>query len=209
MTIGFVGAGNIAMAVAKRLARAGHVVLMSNSRGPDSLTDQMAALGPRARAATVPEAIESSDVVFLAIPYYSVEDVAGAVESWRGKIVVDMTNYSRSRDGEELDPGRKSSSAVVAGHLRGARVVKAFNTIAARRLARELRIAGSEPDVIFYAGDDPQALQVVHALIEDAGCQPVYSGSLAAGGKRQEPGSDLYGQRFTRAQAEALFKRAG
>jgi len=88
-------------------------------------------------------------------------------------------------------------------------VVKAFNTIPARRLERELHVAGSEPDVVFYAGDDHVASQTVADLIKDAGCMPIKTGSLAAGGKRQEPGSDIYGFSLTKMEAEARLRRAG
>jgi len=169
----------------------------------------VAEIGPSACAVTVPESVELSDVVFIAVPYKAVDEVAAAVPDWRGKIVVDVTNYYRSRDGDGLDPGEQSSSSVVAEKLKGARVVKAFNTIPARRLERELHVAGSEPDVIFYAGDDHVASQTIADLIKDAGCTPVKTGPLAAGGKRQEPGSDIYGFPLTKLEAEARLRRAG
>jgi predicted dinucleotide-binding enzyme len=209
MRIGIMGAGNMGRAIARRLAHSSHELLLSNSRGPDSLAELAAQTGPMVCATTVAEAIEQSDVVFLAVPYYAIEEVAAAVPDWRGKIVVDITNYYRSRDGDAFDPGERSSSSVVASKLAGARLVKAFNTIPARRLERELRLAGTEPDVVFYAGDDPTALQTVAELITQAGCTPVMTGSLEEGGKRQEPGSDIYGVPLTKAQAEARLRRAG
>jgi 8-hydroxy-5-deazaflavin:NADPH oxidoreductase len=209
MKIAFVGSGNIGKAIARRLSTSGHELLMSNRSGSESLTGLVADIGPGACAASVADAVGRSEVVFLAVPYYAVDDVAAAVPDWRGKIVVDVTNYYRSRDGDEFDPGAESSSSVVAGKLPGARVVKAFNTIPSRRLERPLRLAGSEPDVVFYAGDDPVASQTVADLITDAGCTPVKTGSLAEGGKRQEPGSDIYGFPLTKAEAEARLRRTG
>jgi predicted dinucleotide-binding enzyme len=209
MRIGIVGSGKMGRAIARRLSHSGHELLMSNKSGPESLTGQVAETGPSARTATVRESIERSEVVFLAVPYCAIDEVAAAVPDWRGKIVVDVTNYYRSRDGDELDPGQMSSSLVVAHKLPGARVVKAFNTIPSRRLARELHVAGSEPDVVFYAGDDHVASQTVADLIKDAGCTPVKTGSLTEGGKRQEPGSDIYGFPLTKAEAEARLRRAG
>jgi hypothetical protein len=193
MRIAIVGSGNIGRAIARRLSRSDNELLMSNKRGPESLVGLVAEIGRSACTATVPESVERSEVVFIAVPYYAIDEVATAVRDWRGKIVVDVTNYYRNRDGEELDPGEQSSSSVVAGKLKGARVVKAFNTIPARRLERELHVAGAEPDVVFYAGDDPVALQTVADLIREAGCTPIKTGSLAEGGKRQQPGSDIYG----------------
>jgi predicted dinucleotide-binding enzyme len=209
MRIAIVGSGNIGRAIARRLSHSGNELLMSNKSGPETLTGLVAEIGPSACAATVPESVERSEVVFIAVPYYAVDEVAAAVPDWRGKIVVDVTNYYRSRDGEELDPGEQSSSSVLAGKLKGARVVKAFNTIPARRLERELRVAGAEPDVVFYAGDDHVASQTISDLIKEAGCTPVKTGSLAEGGKRQEPGSDIYGFPLTKQEAEARLRRTG
>jgi predicted dinucleotide-binding enzyme len=209
MRIAIVGSGSIGRAIARRLSHSGNELLMSNKTGLETLAGQVTTIGPSACAATVPESIELSEVVFIAVPYYAIDEVAAAVPDWRGKIVVDVTNYYRSRDGEELDPGERSSSSVVAGKLKGARVVKAFNTIPARRLERELHVAGSEPDVVFYAGDDPVALQTIADLIKEAGCTPVKTGSLAKGGKRQEPGSDIYGFPLTKLEAEARLRRTG
>jgi hypothetical protein len=209
MRIAIVGSGNIGRAIARRLSHSGHELFMSSKSGPESLTGLVAEIGPNACAATVSESVELSDVAFVAVPYYAIDEVAAAVPDWHGKIVVDVTNYYRSRDGDELDPGELSSSSVVAEKLKGARVVKAFNTIPARRLERELHVAGSEPDVVFYAGDDHVASQTVADLIKDAGCMPIKTGSLAAGGKRQEPGSDIYGFSLTKMEAEARLRRAG
>jgi 8-hydroxy-5-deazaflavin:NADPH oxidoreductase len=209
MRIAIVGSGSIGKAIARRLSHSGNELLMSNKSGPESLTGQVAEIGPSACAVTVPEGVELSEVAFIAVPYYAIDEVAAAVPDWRGKIVVDVTNYYASRDGDELDPGEHSSSSIVAGKFKGARVVKAFNTIPARRLERELHVAGSEPDVVFYAGDDPVALQTVADLIKDAGCTPVRTGSLAEGGKRQEPGSDIYGFPLTKTEAEERLRRAG
>ncbi len=208
MRIGIIGAGHMGGALAKRLAAAGHEIVISNSRGPDTLLDTVAGLGPLVLAATTPEVVEAGEVVILAVPYGRIDEVAAASAAWRGKIVVDVTNFFPQRDVGTLDPGYHGSSVEVARKLPGARVVKAFNTIGARRLDRELRLVGSEPDAVFYAGDDAEAEQIVAQIIRDAGCAPVRTGPLFEGGVRQQPGSDIYGYPLSRAEAEERLSRA-
>jgi predicted dinucleotide-binding enzyme len=191
-------------AIARHLSRTGHEVRIGSSRGPDSLTEVAPGLG--AIPATVTDVIGASDVVFLAIPYRAVDAVA-AQGSWDGKVVVDLTNYYEGRDGAELDPGDEASSVVVARRLPGARVVKAFNTILWKRLEEESRPPGPDRLAIFLAGDDPGANAVVARLISLSGFAPVETGSLAAGGRRQQPGTEIYNVPLTAPEAEALLGR--
>jgi predicted dinucleotide-binding enzyme len=191
-------------AIARHLSRTGHEVRIGSSRGPDSLTEVAAGLG--AIPATVADVIGASDVIFLAIPYGAVDAVA-AQGSWDGKVVVDLTNYYEGRDGAELDPGDEASSVVVARRLPGARVVKAFNTILWKRLEEESRPPGPDRLAIFLAGDDPGANAVVARLISESGFAPVETGSLAAGGRRQQPGTEIYNVPLTASEAEALLGR--
>src|SRR5580658_3969298 len=89
--IGIIGAGTIGRAVAAHAAKAGHHVLISNSRGPETLTDVAAALGPTVEAVAVAKAADA-DLVVLAVPFVAVPDVAAAVGDWTGRTVVDATN---------------------------------------------------------------------------------------------------------------------
>ena len=56
MRIGIIGAGNVGHALAVRFAAAGHQVMLSNSRGPDTLTGLVASIQGDVRAGTVAEA---------------------------------------------------------------------------------------------------------------------------------------------------------
>ena len=209
MKIGIIGSGHMGRALGKLLGRAGHEVVLANSRGPQSLGDALAEIDYRSRAATVSQTVAEADVVLIAIPYLAVDRVADEGGSWDGKVVIDLTNYYAERDGQRLDPHGTSSSAVVAGKLRGARVVKAFNTIWYRRLASESRPSGPERLVVFYAGDDPVANDTVARLIKDCGFEPIYTGSLDEGGLRQQPGSDIHNVPLTRTEAEERLQATG
>ena len=205
MDIGIVGAGHMGRALARHLATAGHTLHLANSRGPASLRDVVAGLGPRVQAETIVDAIALSDVVFLAIPYGAVAETAREGEPWDDKLVVDLTNFYAGRDGAQLDPGERSSSAIVAEMLAGARVVKAFNTIYFRDLEDESRLSEADRLAIPYAGDDDEANEIVAGLIRETGFAPVRTGSLEDG-RRQQPGSDVFNVRLTKAQAEAVLR---
>jgi predicted dinucleotide-binding enzyme len=195
MRIGIIGSGKVGGTAAALLAAAGHEVALSNRRGPDSLREEVERLGPGARAATPAEAAAFGEVVIVAIPFGAYRDLPA--DALAGRIVVDAGNYYPGRDGhiEALDAGTTTSSELVAGHLPGARVVKAFNTIHYARLRDEGRPRGA-PDrlAIPLAGDDPEAKALVARLIDEMGFEPVDTGSLAEGGRRQQPGSPIYGR---------------
>jgi predicted dinucleotide-binding enzyme len=193
MRIGIIGSGMIGGTLGVLFARTGHEVALSNSRGPESLKDQVAQMGAAGgRAATVEEAASFGEVVLLAVPFRKPEALPRA-ETVRGKIVIDAMN-PYAEGGGLIDLGDATSSEVVAERLPGARLVKAFNTLHYRLLQNDGR-PGTDPQdrlAVFLAGDDPDAKDVVAALIEEIGFAPVDTGSLHEGGRRQGPESPLY-----------------
>ena len=208
MKIGIIGAGNIGATVARLFARAGHEVAISNRRGPESLKDLVAELGPHAKAATVDEAARFGDVVLLAIPWRTPEGLPHA-EAVAGKIVIDAMNPYTEK-GEPFDLGDStSSSEEVLKRLPGARLVKAFNTIYFKHLQEQGRtdVPVDERRAIFVAGDDEGAKQVVSRLIEEIGFAPVETGSLREGGRRQQPNSEIYNRSITGREAQELLAR--
>jgi predicted dinucleotide-binding enzyme len=180
--IGIIGAGTIGRAVAAHAAKAGHHVLISNSRGPETLTDVAAALGPTVEAVAVAKAADA-DLVVLAVPFVAVPDVAAAVGDWTGRTVVDATNQFATASFEgRADIGPLTGSEWVARHLPGAYMIKAFNAMGGAYVAAEPRHAEGR-QVVFHAGDNVAVNADFAALIETFGFAPVYVGSLADGGR--------------------------
>ncbi len=158
MKIGIIGAGNIGGTLARHFVRAGHEVAVANSRGPETLQEFVAELGEGARAVTPPEAIAFGEVVVVSIPLGRYRELPA--EGAEGKIVIDTNNYYPQRDGhfEQLDSDRTTSSELLQAHMKGARVVKAFNAIYWVRL-RDLGRPGDDPERIGIpiSGDDEEA----------------------------------------------------
>jgi predicted dinucleotide-binding enzyme len=192
-TIGFIGSGHIGSTLARLAVDAGHDVVLSNSRGPDTLGDLVGELGPRARAATPADAAAAGDVVVVTIPLRAYRDVP--VEPLRGKVVIDTNNYYAQRDGHigELDDGSTTSSELLQAHLPESRVVKAFNNIQFGHLGRLHRPAG-DPDrsVIAIAGNDAAAKRTVTEFLDSIGYDAYDAGPLAEG-RRFQPGAPAYG----------------
>lgn len=209
MDIGVLGAGHIGTTTAKLFADAGHDVALSNSRDPGTLRDTTAKLGDRVRATTPAEAAAFGELVLLAIPFRAYTELPAA--ELAGKIVVDATNYYPSRDGDhdELEAQAATSSELIARHLPGARLVKAFNTMHYEQLATPAASAGGDRLVLFLAGDDTEAKRVVANLIEQVGFDPVDTGGLRDGGRRQQPGSPIYNQPTNAARARQLLDGEG
>ncbi len=153
MRIGIIGSGNIGGTAAKLFVDAGHEVALAHASGPESLREQVAALGRRARAATVEEAAEFGEVVLLAVPWRSRGDLPA--DRLRGKVVVDATNPYRP-DFTLYDLGDSTSSEEVAKAVPGARLVKAFNTLHAQDLASrgDPERPVEERTALLIAGDD-------------------------------------------------------
>ncbi|MDC3960087.1 NADPH-dependent F420 reductase [Polyangium jinanense] len=190
MKIGIIGAGSIGKALAGHMASTGHEVLVSNSRGPESLSGLVAELGPRARAGTRQEAA-ATDLVMLSVPWEQVPEALSGLPAWKDRILVDATNPVLQPGFRLADLGGRTSSEVVASLAPGARVVKAANTLRAAVLAADPRQAGGRR-VLFMSGDDEAAKAEVRGLFEKAGFATLDLGGLSMGGKLQQfPGGPL------------------
>lgn len=191
MTIGILGAGKMAQMLVPKLVSGGHRVIISNSKGPESLQSLVEQLGPGVSAAQSNQMLAEADVVILATPWEKTAAAVDAAGSWAGKVVIDATNNRRGPRPEDLiDIGGRGSSEVVAEMLAGAHVVKTFNYEPIPIFAAGLPAEG-DSGAIFYSGDDAQAKAKVAQLIRDLGGEPIDAGSLAEGGKLHGMGGPL------------------
>jgi predicted dinucleotide-binding enzyme len=202
MNIGILGAGNIGATAAKLFSQAGHHVRIANSRGPQTLESRVHELGDNVKPATPEDAVAFGDVVLIAVPWTHKEDAIPDAGPYDDKIVIDAMN-PYTEDFELDDLGDRSSSEITKTLVPGARLVKAFNTIHYRRLAGEGKKRGAAGRLaIFLAGDDTEAKSVVGKLIDEIGFDPVDTGSLAGGGRKQQPGTPIYNVAITADEAE-------
>jgi predicted dinucleotide-binding enzyme len=196
-TIGFIGAGNIGSQIARLAVANGYDVVISNSRGPETLSALVRELGPKARAATAVEAASAADIAVVSIPLRNYRSVP--VAPLAGKIVLDTNNYYPQRDGhiKELDSESTTTSELLQAHLRKSKVVKAFNHIHAAEITTDGRPTGTKNRrALVIAGDDPEAKAVVTRLLDQFGFDTVDAGPLQEGWRiqRDTPG---YGPRRT------------
>lgn len=195
-TLGLIGGGNIGGALARLAITAGLDVVVSNSRGPETLTDLVAALGDRARAATPEEAARAGDLVVATIPMHAYGRLPA--EALAGKTVIDTMNYYPDRDAPiaELDASGTTSSSLVQRHLADSRVVKGFNNLAFFSLTALARPSGSaDRSALPIAGDDDAAKAEAAALLDALGYDAVDIGTLADSW-RSEPGTPVYVQPY-------------
>src|SRR4051794_13702038 len=192
-TLATIGAGHIGTAVARISLAAGYDVVLSNSRGPDTLADLVAELGPAASADTAAGAAARGDLVVVTIPLHAIDDVP--VEPLAGKVVIDTNNYYPGRDGQiaELDEHVGTSAGLLQRHLPASKVVKAFNHIESSQLATEGAPAGTPGRrALALFGDDAGARNTVARLLDELGFDPVDGGPLSESW-RIEPGTPGYG----------------
>jgi 8-hydroxy-5-deazaflavin:NADPH oxidoreductase len=185
-TLGLIGAGHIGSTLAKLAIDAGHDVVVSNSRGPETLAGLVAALGPKARAGTAREAAEAGDIVVVTIPMKNYQSVP--VEPLEGKIVIDTNNYYPQRDGRipRLDSEETTTSELLQEHLPKSKVVKAFNHIWFEHLKTQGQPAGTKNRrALAIAGNDAGAKKAVAELINAFGFDVVDAGPLSEGWRFQ------------------------
>ena len=199
-TIGLIGAGHIGSQIARLAVANGYDVVISNSRGPETLTALVAELGPRARAATAVDAAKAGDLVVVTVPLKNYRAVP--VEPLAGKIVIDTNNYYPERDGHipELDNESTTTSELLQAHLPTSKVVKAFNHVYAAALTTDGQPPGTKNRrALVIAGDDQGAKAVVSRLLDQFGFDTVDAGPLKEGWRiqRDTPG---YGPRRTAAE---------
>jgi len=188
-TIGFIGSGRIGGALAQLAVAAGHDIVLSNSRGPESLREMVARLGSRTRAGTITEAAAAGDLVVVTIPIRAYRQVP--VEPLRGRVVIDTLNYDPERQGAvpEIEVGDVPAPLLLQAHLGDAYVVKAFSTVFFRHLPELARPVGAaDRSAVPIAGDSAAAKAAVAALIDSLGFDAYDVGPLAES-RRFAPGT--------------------
>lgn len=191
-TLGLIGSGMIGSSLARLAVAVGLDVVLSNSRGPETLADLVAEIGPHARAATPAESASAADLVVAAIPLIAYDRLPA--DALAGKTVLDTANYYPERDGHlaELDAGDLTSSALIQRHLAGAYVVKAFNNITPHQLFSLARPAGAaDRSALPVAADDAAAKTAAIRLLDTLGYDAVDVGTLGASW-RSEPDTPVY-----------------
>jgi hypothetical protein len=192
-TVGIIGSGMIGGTVARLSVAAGYHVVVSNSRGPETLAELAAELGPLVTAGTAGQAAEAGDLVLVSVPVKAFGDLP--VKPLAGKSVMDTGNYYPQRDGQiaALDARSLTDSEYLARHLPGARVVKVFNNIFFKHLQSLARPHGAaDRTALPIAGDDEAAKAAVTAFLDSIGYDAVDAGPIAESW-RQEPGTPSYG----------------
>lgn len=179
-TLGIIGAGHIGSQVARVAVANGYDVVIANSRGPETLADLVAELGPRAKAATAEDAAAAADVAVVTVPLRAIDKLPA--EQLAGKIVLDTNNYYFERDGriEALDKGETTTSELVQRQLPTSKIAKAFNHIFAADITSDGKPAGAaDRRALATAGDDPEAVAFVTRFYDQAGFDTVNVGPLS------------------------------
>jgi len=179
-TIGIIGAGQIGSQVARAAITAGYDIVMANSRGPETLGDLVAELGPKARADSAEGAAAAGDFVVVTVPFKAYEEVP--VAPLVGKIVIDTNNYYFERDGHiaSLDQGLDTVSGLLQRHLPQSRVAKAFNHIKAEDITTDGFPTGSpQRRALATSSDFEEAAELVQRLYDELGFDTVNLGPLA------------------------------
>ena len=210
MKVGIVGAGRIGGGIARQLAGAGHEVLLSFSRDPQSLEVLAAEIGPSATTGNPAEAVGFGEVVVISVPWSTWPQALEQMGSLAGQIVIDTTNQFGAAP---LPAAGQTAAQLNAGRLPGARYTKSFNTLTSAFQAQAASRPEAEKIVQWLCGDDAEAKQVVAGLITDAGFVPIDLGGTAECAVMEAPRRPgaVYGEEYRAPDAPAVVEavRAG
>ncbi|WP_104091049.1 NADPH-dependent F420 reductase [Arthrobacter sp. GMC3] len=179
-TIGIIGAGHIGSQIARKAVQLGYDVVISNSRGPETLSELVAELGPNARAATAQEAAAAAEFAVVTVPFKHYLQVPAAPLA--GKVVIDTNNYYWERDGRipALDDGQATTSGLLQEHLKDSQVAKGFNHIGAPDITTTGTVSGTENRrALATASDHEEAASLVTRLYDEFGFDTVNIGPLS------------------------------
>lgn len=196
MRIGFIGAGHIGGNAARLFAAAGHDVMLSFARDPQSLADRAAAIGPRASVGTPAEAAKFGEVTMLSVQWPVIPLALEQSGPLRG-IVIDTTNQFERRGVVSL-PGGVSAAAYNQQRLPGTSLVKSFNTLTSAFQAQAADRPAETRVAMFLSGEDAVAKGVVSMLIRDAGFEPVDLGGFEQAHLQEAPRRPgaVYGEEY-------------
>ena len=206
--IAILGVGKIGTAIARAALAGGHEVTLAGSGSPEHVQFIVDVMAPGAHVDTAANAVAGSDLVILAIPLPKLESLDPVM--FEGRIVVDAMNHWEPTDGAlpEVFGGKYSTSAVVAGHLAGARVVKALNHIGYHEMEADARPMGAhDRRGLAAVSDDPAAAEAVADIVASFGFDVTAASPLALGAEL-EPGSEIFGGRFDHAEIRARIAAA-
>ncbi|HEY1530240.1 MAG TPA: NAD(P)-binding domain-containing protein [Galbitalea sp.] len=207
-TIGFIGSGHIGTSVARAAIAHGYTVVLSNSRGPETLADLVTDLGPNASAGTVEEAAAAGDFVVVTIPFKAEPSVP--VAPLAGKVVIDTDNYYFERDGRfpEIEDHSITVTGVLQRHLEGAKVAKGFNHIQSDQILSDASASGTPGRrALATASDFPEAVELVTRFYDEIGFDTVNLGALEESW-RVDRDMPAYGGRFDAVQLRAKLDEA-
>jgi len=205
MKVGIIGAGRIGGGIARQLASAGHEVMLSFSRDPQSLELLAAEIGPSATTGTPAAAARFGEVVVISVPWSTLPQALEQAGPLAGQIVIDTTNQFGA---PPLPAPGQTAASFNAGRMPGARYTKSFNTLTSAFQAETAGRKGDERVVQWLCGDDQEAKQVVAGLIADAGFVPVDLGGTAGCAVMEAPRRPgaVYGEEYRAADAAAVVE---
>lgn len=177
MKIGIIGSGNVGGTLGTAWSRGGHDVFFSfrNPESPEAAA-LLARAGGAAKGGSLQQAVGESDVLLLATPWEAAQDAVSQIGDFGGKILIDATNPILPRLAGLALGTDTSGAEKISEWARGARVVKAFNTVGSNIMA-DSKFPQARP-VLFYCGDDAEAKQVAGGLAGELGFEPIDAGPL-------------------------------
>jgi predicted dinucleotide-binding enzyme len=176
-TVAVIGTGKVGGALGPRLAELGYPVVYGSRDPAGARPRELAERSRGARTASPREAAAAAGIVILAMPWSAARETLRGLGDLSGKIVIDVTNaFERGPDGLMRMVVPTSGGELIQSWVPRARVVKAFNTMQWKIMARPALARG--PVSVPLCGDDESAKLRVAGLVRELGFAPTDVGPM-------------------------------
>jgi len=176
MKIAFIGIGNVGFALANNLQKKGYKIIVATKNTTSQSVQKALNANDSFRVDLPQEAIDQSDIVFLATPFSANESILSEL-NFQGKILVDCTNPVVAGISHGLK-SEISGAEKVQEWAPSAKVIKAFTIYGFENFQDANFPNYNVKPTMLIAGDDPNAKALFEPLVNDLGFDMLDTGAL-------------------------------
>lgn len=176
MKLSFIGIGNVGLALAHNLSKSNHDIIIGSENDSSETVQKAMRQNAMFRLLPIQEAIDESDIIFLAVPFEAVKEIMMSY-NFTEKIIIDCTNPVGPGISHSLN-STISGSEMIQQYAPGAFIVKAFTIYGYENLSAGHFAGAIVKPAMMIAGNLTEAKDKVAKLIEDAGFTVVDTGGL-------------------------------
>lgn len=176
MKLAFIGVGNVGFSLANNFQKRGHEIIVAHDDVNGETVQRAREKNPSFSAMKIQDAIDASDMVFLATPFKFNEEILSPLK-FHGKTLVDCTNPVGTGISHGLQ-SKVSGAEKVQEWAQDSVVVKAYSIYGFENLENPDFPAYDVKPVMLLAGNDKASKQKIETLNSELGFESLDVGDL-------------------------------